>query len=411
MKRTQLITLLLVLFAWIGVAAAKPKVAVLGLEVVDKAAGIAGIDAARQITDGMRLAAKASGPYEIADNSQRELVDEKVINQCTNEARECLLRMAGNFGATALVYGHVGLSDNKKSFSVTVFLLTAEKSSSKPPVLAPVSASAQDLQSLGKKIYNELVGVTNLGSIAIKTNATKGLVYLNGDMRGQLSDGEHKATQLAEGEYKVRITADGFKKWEDTVKVKAGQTTTIEPTLEREAAVNPSDPGDPDKGDRVLNPDKLKLESRENTVSKGGGRGVWKGVAIGGAVVAAAGGAWWGYSAVRVSDLAAKTPKAARDLPRISLGVSCDASNSNLTDPGDIKNWQDGCRAAHNTNYGAIMVGVGGLAAIVGAYMGYIRGGSVESSSQATARSRKPRFAVTPIVAPDGGGATIRLDF
>lgn len=430
MKRTQLIALLLVLFTGIGMANAKPKVAVLGLEVLDKTNTKTSIDAARQLTEGLRMAAKAAGgPFDVAENSQREYLDEKIINQCESEARECLLKIAGNFGATTLIYGKLSLGENKKSFQVQVFLLSPDKNPAKPSITSvSVSASAQELQNAGKKIYNDLVGVTSVGSIAIKSKTAKGAVYINNELRGQLVDGELKATQLADGEYRVRIQSDGYKKWEETVKVKAGQVTPVEADPEAEAVVKPpvvEDPED-DKANRPIKPDKdpYKLETRENTVSKGGsGRTIWKVAAISGVAMAGAGAVWmWSENknikdAQRAADM---STVGVADVPTIAFFEGCSKSDADImpsTATGDPrKNGEDayvkGCKAARNASYAGLVIGVGAAVAIVGAYMGFIRSDGTESSSPTSSRkNRKSRFAVSPVLSPEGGGATVRIDF
>jgi hypothetical protein len=424
MKRTQLITLLLVLFTGIGFASAKPKVAVLGLEVLDKTNAKASIDAARQLTEGLRLAAKTSGPFEVADNSQREFLDEKIINQCESEQRDCLLKIAGNFGATSMVYGKLQLTENKKSFQVTVFLLASDKGAAKPALTSvPVTASPQDLQTAGKKIYNELVGVVSVGSIAIKAKTSKGIVYLNGDMRGQLVDGELKATQLADGEYKVRITADGFKKWEETVKVKAGQVTTVEPDLQAEAkpdvvkpdVVEPEDKGSrPAAGGKVEDP--YKLKERENTISRGGSRTGWKIAAIGGVAVAAGSMGVWTWQLSKRNSALEKTPLRTEGFKAGGdglFGKDCSAVGEGGTALSATaqSQYDQACDHVRNMWIAGSVAGVAGVVAAVSFYMGYIRSDSTESSTQTSRRARKQRFAVTPIVSPDGGGATIRIDF
>jgi hypothetical protein len=421
MKRTQLITLLLVLFTGIGFASAKPKVAVLGLEVLDKANAKASIDAARQLTEGLRLAAKTSGPFDVADNSQREFLDEKIINQCESEQRECLLKIAGNFGATSLVYGKLQLTENKKSFQVTVFLLAADKGAAKPAITSvPVTSSPQDLQTAGKKIYNELVGVGSVGSIVIKAKTSKGIVYINGDMRGQLVDGELKATQLADGEYKVKITADGFKKWEETVKVKAGQATVVEPDLEAEAKPAVIEPED--KGSRPVTndgggKDPYKLETRENTISHGGSRMGWKIAAVGGAVIAAGSVVWIVKESKTIdeaNEAAGMSMGPVNTVSRFAFFKGCSADDAGSTATTDGRDaYVKGCKAARYSSYAGLGIGVGAAVAIVGVYMGFIRSDSSESSSASasTRRARRERFSVTPIVLTDGGGATVRLDF
>lgn len=420
MKRTQLITLLLVLFTGMGFASAKPKVAVLGLEVLDKTNAKASIDAARQLTEGLRLAAKTSGPFEVADNSQREFLDEKIINQCESEQRDCLLKIAGNFGASSLVYGKLQLTENKKSFQVTVFLLSSDKGAAKPAISSvPVTASPQDLQTAGKKIYNELVGVVSVGSIAIKAKTSKGVVYINGEVRGQLVDGELKATQLADGDYKVRIVADGFKKWEETIKVKAGQVSVVEPDLQAEAKAPVDEPED--KGSRPVSSgtkgtgDQFKLEERENTVShSGGGRLGWKIAAIGGGVLAAGSAVFLATESAKISeadDDAKASGGPVASVSRFAFFESCSREDANTNSETGKAAYVKGCKAARNTAYAGVGIGVGAALAIVGVYMGFIRDDGTESSAVASKRKRKERFAITPIVSPDGAGATIRLDF
>jgi hypothetical protein len=424
MKRTQLITLLLVLFTGIGVASAKPRIAVLGLEVLDRANLKPSVEAARQVTDGMRQAAKVpGGPFDLADNSTREFFDEKVINGCESEQRECLSKIAGNFGAAGLMYGKIQVADNKKSFKVEVWLLSVDKGGTKSTSgVVSVTATAQEMQIAGKKLYGDLVGTTNQGSIAIKAKASKGIVYINGDMKGQLVDGEYKATALADGEYKVRITADGFKKWEDTVKVKSGQATSVEPDLEAEPEAKPPTPpthvDEPeDKGSRTLPEDKLKLDSRENTVSRGGGRKGWKIAAIGGVVVGvgSAGVGVWQYFARkdRLGSDALKMSgfKGGGDGFFASKCSAVDMAGNALTGAAKA-DYDKACSNTKNMWIAGTVGGIGGVVAIVAVYMAYVRGDSSESSAtSSTHRARKQRFAVTPIISPDGGGATFRLDF
>jgi hypothetical protein len=59
------------------------------------------------------------------------------------------------------------------------------------------------------------------------------------------------------------------------------------------------------------------------------------------------------------------------------------------------------------------VVGVASAAVIGSFYMAYVRdSGSSESTKTAGAGHRKRReLAVTPIVTPDGGGATLRFDW
>ena len=427
MKRTQLITLLLVLFTGMGIASAKPKVAVLGLEVLDKSTPKASIDAARQVTEGLRAAGRAAGPFDVSD-AQREFADEKVINGCESESRECLGKMTTALGTVAMVYGKLQLTDGKKNFQVTVWLLSLDKNSIKSTT-ATISAgsSAAELTALGKKMYGDLVGIAAAaaapaqGTFTFKTKAKSGTVYIDGDARGKIDDGEYKSPPLADGEYKIRVEADGFKKWEDTVRIKGGQATSVDVKLEEsaKAPVKPPTEDEDDKGNRGVikggedEGDDFKLKSRENTISRSGGRKAWKLATVGGVAVTAGAMGVWGWQLYwrnkRTTDME-DTNKKFGDAGGV-FGSNCksDATNTDIT----IKLTMDrACDNVRNMWIAGTVAGAAGAFTLLAIYKGFIASNSEESNATATTkRARKPRFALTPIVSPDGAGASLRLDF
>lgn len=288
MNRSQLITLLLVLFTGMGVASAKPKVAVLGLEQVDKAGSKATQEAARAVTEGLRQASRAGGPFDASD-TQRELSDEKMLAGCgpdsrEAEERECVKKIASTLSVGAVVYGKITLAD-KKNLEVRVWLLNLDRSAPKnATVTAPTSSSVAELQGVGRKLYSELTGApapAASGGFTFKTKASAGIVYINGEPRGQIANGEYKSPPLADGEYKIRVEADGYKKLEDTVKVKNGQVSSIDVKLEEKEEIKPPPVEDEDKGSRPVRTDKPSIDlSREGTESNRSGRTGWKVVAV-----------------------------------------------------------------------------------------------------------------------------------
>jgi hypothetical protein len=133
---------------------------------------------------------------------------------------------------------------------------------------------------------------------------------------------------------------------------------------------------------------------------------VWKAVAAGGLVIAAGGGYWWYHNSTIIDDVRKE---------------QCDNGWQNHCTPSvpknpafDIKASDSrGDKASTNTWVGGITMGVGlGVAAF-----GIVK--IVTSSSKSTEhqaarghRVRKERtFVVTPVVSPQGGGATLRLDW
>src|SRR5688500_6044270 len=91
MRRRIVIALLLCCSAtaW---ADKKPKIAVLGLEVVTS--GAPDKDSVRIATDltvALRMRPKAGqGPWAWAPGSEKDLLDEKLLEKCETEARSCM---------------------------------------------------------------------------------------------------------------------------------------------------------------------------------------------------------------------------------------------------------------------------------------------------------------------------------
>lgn len=132
---------------------AKPTVAILGLEVL----GSVGPDQAklaRQLTVGLRVRASlGSGPFELAPNSERELVDEKLMNNCRSEALTCMASIGIALRADYLMWGNIEKVD--KGYHVT--LKTIRVPSKRPlPTFSSIVSVAEirnDPEGLAKRAY------------------------------------------------------------------------------------------------------------------------------------------------------------------------------------------------------------------------------------------------------------------
>src|SRR5215212_6991655 len=85
--------------AWAG---GKPAIAILGLEVNDNGNGIdpETTKAAKEVTAALRDRAKAgTGPYALVANGDKELIDEKLLNNCDTEAASCMATIGNELGA------------------------------------------------------------------------------------------------------------------------------------------------------------------------------------------------------------------------------------------------------------------------------------------------------------------------
>src|SRR5689334_16845877 len=102
--------------------AGKPSIAVLGLEVIDQSGTPTPADtqAAKELSEGLRARAKAgSGPYQLAPGSDKELIDQKLLNNCDTEAPACMLTISSQLGAEILMYGH--FEKKGKAYQLTIW--------------------------------------------------------------------------------------------------------------------------------------------------------------------------------------------------------------------------------------------------------------------------------------------------
>src|SRR6186713_2084649 len=112
---------LLLLAMLSSVASAKPKIAILGLEVIGSLDPDQ-VKLAKQLTNGLRERASAgTGPFELAPNSDKELVDEKLMNNCGTEALICMAPIGLAMKADYLMWGKIEKVD--KGFHVTIKLI------------------------------------------------------------------------------------------------------------------------------------------------------------------------------------------------------------------------------------------------------------------------------------------------
>lgn len=407
----SLVAIAIALVGWIAPAAAqkdKPKIAILGLEVID---GGAGIDAAttqfaKSLTDAMRVRPNSnSGPYLLAPSSAREFIDLKAIAGCDEEGkdkdskdkyRECVAGMGLNLKTDFLVYGKV--ERGKTGYQVVLFLMqvNTKQIAQRIPDSVPFNESTGlSVTSWGKNLYGRLVGAATQGGVMVRSSAQRGTVLVNGKARGSLVAGEFKVTGLTEGSYEIAVDAEGHPRFSQTVAVIGGEDVTVS-AMWSDTPVKPEVKNPDGSGNgNVVGP----LQSREGLVSRDGSssKGLWKGVFFGGLAVAAGGGGFWAYSA---NEMYNKTPK----------GENPQGQLWSQNDCGKYDEVAASCTQRRNTGIGMGIVAVGGTMAAVGFYFAYIRE-SRPSDRSASNRKSRDRVVVTPIVAADGAGAMVRFDF
>lgn len=366
----------------------KGKVAVLGLEVVE---GTFGVDLpttvfAKALTDALRTRPKAaSGPYVLAPNSERELIDFKMMTGCDNEAKECMAKMGKELSADFLIFGKVERREG--NFQVSLRLLDVANKNfvrSVTDTIAMGEATGPALSTHGKTLYGKLVGAAALGNLTITASVPSGTVVVDGEPRGELKNGSAQVSNLAEGNHKIEVVASDGRKLSKDVALAAGATVEVAiefPTVTNDPIVQPSKPD--------LAP---TLLGREGTVSQKAPLNVWKGVFWGGTAVTVGGAVVWGLYAKKGYDL-----NQGPDSGACIWGEFSDESSTR-------------CSYQRKTAIGVGMVGVGVVAAGLGYYFGYVK--TKTATEQATRRKvQKTQFAVTPVVSPSTAGAVLRFDF
>jgi hypothetical protein len=392
--------------AWAG----KPSIAVLGLEVVDPSGTPTPADTqvAKELTEGLRSRAKAgSGPYSLAPASDKELIDEKLLNSCDSEAASCMSAIALSINADVLMYGKI--EKQGKEYKVTLKLLDArrklvEKSSND---LIPVGqASGASLQSQAKSIYGKLTGQQTSGMLVVKlSNAERGTILVDGEAKGNINNGVGQVSGLEEGRYKLAVESEGFHRWEQDITVRAGETQNIPVKLDKverddgevmgvgPGGTGPNGPGEGGGGRR------------------GGDSSGWRKVLYGSIALGVAGGAVWiaGWHTVNSAH-----DRVCAIGGYVGMNADCSSPPTYYAPQSDVDHENSRGDLGHTMSVVGVSMVIG---AVVGGGLSIVmmkHHGSSSSSSEHAMRGHRVRrdpLVVTPIVSPNAGGATLQFSW
>jgi hypothetical protein len=391
--------------------AGKQLIAVLGLEVVDQQGGTPtpqDTQVAKALTEGLRGRAKlGNGPFQIAGNSDKELIDEKLLKNCDTEAPTCMAQIGADLGADVLMYGRI--EKQGKSYAVTMKLLDVhrklvEKSSN--DTIPPSQTSEAEINRWAVNIYKKLTGQNTAGQILVKvSNAERGTILINGEEKGNITNGTGQVNGLEEGKYKVAIEVGGFRRWEESVTVKAGETTNVPVKLEK----MPDQGGNGGGTGPIIEPPGGGGGTPVGPGGGGGGgAGMWKGVFLGSVAVGLAGGAWWIYSFQKGQGYESLACENGYYANVVDAPVSCTPDTKNPQSLGYLNNRMDAWKT--QTYVGGAIVGVGAVVGVIAFYKGFIaKNGSSSEHAVNGRRVHRDRFVVTPIISPNG--AAVRLDW
>lgn len=227
---------------------AKPKLVVLGLEVTgESASDQKATEAAKALTRELRReAARSGGPFELASNGNRDLLEMRLLSDCSDDSRRCMAEIGKQLRADRLLYGK--LERTKRGYSVSLRLLDTDENEmlgqqNEVIPFADVTASG-GLQRRARSLYGRLVGSDEDGAIAIAATTDSGTVYVDGKLRTNLSGGSARVSGLSDGVHTVAIESDGHARFEAEVNVEAGETAELEANL---VALGGSGEGTPDR--------------------------------------------------------------------------------------------------------------------------------------------------------------------
>ena len=423
---------LFILLAATQVASAedRPKIAVLGLEVVDDGSLDAKTTKAAQLlTSELREQANRPGSSQsLAPNSDKDLLEMKLLSDCSDEGRGCMADIGRDLGADLLLYGKI--EKRKKGYQVSLKLLNTKSESMEKSTSELISTSDLKPDKVGKwakTLYLRLAGGASGTTLKISTNADSGTVYVDGNVKTTLSDGSAKVLGLSEGTHDVTIEANGYETYEATVAMVEGETEELSVSL------TPSD-GDEDTDDETDPTRNWKIAFFSGAIITTGLAG---GVAYNGyrvrwplnslkktaftdletsnaAVADAVGGDLACSNANKYDEIQRNMPS---DLPYLGNDdAQFDPANAETRDA--LRTYRsrcsDGESAATLTNW---LIGASVVSAVATAYFGYRAWYAKPGQSERDRRARRkkqsdePTVRLAPAVGPTGLGANLAIEF
>jgi PEGA domain len=229
-------------------AQSKASVAILGLEVIDDGTGVdpQSTELARTLTQVLREGTRQDvSPYRLAPNSDKELLEVKLLLGCANEARNCMAQIGRDLGADWLIYGKIEKRDT--GYQVTLKLLKVDTTAMERVTTEVIPFADNDEKTIrqrwGRSLYNRLTGIPDQGNLTIQANVDQGRVFVDGQLATTLRRGRARIDGLVEGKHTVAIESGGHARYESTMEIGAGKTEQLDAQLQT-LAVGPPGGGE-----------------------------------------------------------------------------------------------------------------------------------------------------------------------
>jgi hypothetical protein len=298
--------------------------------------------------------------------------------------------IGNELGAEVLMYGKIerSMQSGQAIYKVSIKLLNVGRkqlTTSTVETLPASESSGVKVSTHARAWYGKLAGGTTGGSVVIKANIDRGTVLVDDNVMGNLASGTLPLGGLSEGRHTLAIEAKDYQRYEVSITIRNGETLQHAATLTempRSKAIKlpPSDP-----------------ISVEGTVAAKPRSNAWKPIFYGTTLLeaGAVGFTLWQY-------------KMATDSANRLTNANKTQDNCNDTDKSIIL--ENACHHYKLYTIGWVTSGVLGAAVVGSFFMAFIHDGGKESATASGHRKRR-QIAVTPVVTPDGGGATLRFDW
>jgi hypothetical protein len=312
-----------------------------------------------------------------------------------------------DLGAEAVLYGKIEkmTQTNPATYRVSLKLLNVPRKqlvSSTVESLPLTGATGAGPSTYAKAWYNKLVGISTGGTVVVKANVDRGTVMLDDEAKGTLASGTLTLSNVGEGRHTLAIEAKDYQRYETSITVHNGETLPHSATLV-ELSKKTTKP--PPTGEPI---------GRERTVATTSGSGIWKPVFYGSAAVAVGAAGFSVFAITKSKSEADKITKMQPTVDQADCGSSASASKMKIMSlgPADHDHFTNACDWHDRQIIGWVVTGVVGAAAVGAFYMAFMRDRDHTESRTASGGHRKRReLAITPVVTPDGGGATLRFDW
>lgn len=399
----SIVVFLAVILAMGTAAAGKQKIAILGLEVL----GTTTVDSestrvAQDLTVALRTRPKAGqGPYQWTPGSEKELVDEKIMNNCPNEDKECMAKIGGALGTDFLVYGKIERKQlgGQAGYQISLKLLkvgdgkpgSAQQLPGWTEFIPLAESSGTKLQEWARKGYKKLTNDFDGGTLRVRIaneGFDRGTILVEGEERGNIIAGSGEVPSLPEGRYKISIVAGGFERWDsdEKITIRNGETITENITLKPSTTAVPGC-------------DPAVSKDCSGTISQAGpSRALWRGMFVAGAVMTIGGGGLLIVSGGKVSDA---------DAANICMDDQACLTMNGFDSP-KARNDQGKLYSTLSYVSGGVLA-VGGTMLVVGLIKGFVVSGNKETRVSSKARRGRTEMVVAPVVTDRSAGATLRF--